>query len=64
LFWDQNPRRSDDKTTLLNITMPTLAMLGEGNFLPGISNQFAFTGVAFAVVLYAVYYVGSPSLIL
>lgn len=44
--------------------MPTLAMLGEGNFLPGISNQFAFTGVAFAVVLYAVYYVGSPSLIL
>lgn len=40
--------------------MPTLAMLGEDNFLPGISNQFAFTGLAVVAVLYAVYYV-SPS---
>ncbi|KAH6711218.1 phenylacetate 2-hydroxylase [Leptodontidium sp. MPI-SDFR-AT-0119] len=36
--------------------MPTLAMLGEDNFLPGISNQFAFTGLAVVAVLYAVYY--------
>ena len=37
--------------------MPTIAMLGQDNFLPGISNQVAFTGAAIALVIYALYYV-------